>query len=125
MRHKPITLTVFASCVERGGAETVLSRLLLGLDRARFQPRVLCLRQEPGTVARELLAQGIPLAYGFARVKYDPFVGRRLVPTVGQTDLLYCLDHHQALFWVPYLLRHASIKSSVLSCHATRNPYGG
>jgi len=126
MVQKPIALTVFASCVERGGAETVLSHLLLGLDRSRFQPRLCCLRKEPGKVARELQAQGIPLTCGLAHMKYDPFVGRRLVRAIGpRTDLLYCLDHHQALFWVPYLLRRAPIKRSVLSCHATRNPSGG
>lgn len=126
MTHQPVNVTVLASCLERGGAETMLFHLLLGLDRTRFRPRLICVRNEPGTIARELHTRGIPLVYGFARNKYDPFVGRRLVQAIGrQTDLLYCLDQHQILFWTPYLLHRIRVAASLLTCHATRNPNGG
>jgi sugar transferase (PEP-CTERM/EpsH1 system associated) len=44
-----------------GGAQTVLLRLLTGLDRDRFPPTVACLYNGDATVAQDLRALGIPV----------------------------------------------------------------
>jgi glycosyltransferase involved in cell wall biosynthesis len=121
-----IKVAFLASYVESGGAESALYNLLSGLDRERFQPRLFCLRNDPGFIAKQLESQGVPLVSGLSRGKFDPLAGYRTARALGNSvDILYCLDHHNVLFWVPYLLRHVNIRSSVLICHATRNPDGG
>jgi glycosyltransferase involved in cell wall biosynthesis len=48
------------------------------------------------------------------------------VRTLGKgVDILYCLPHHNVLFWAPYLLRRANIKASVVICQQTRAANGG
>jgi glycosyltransferase involved in cell wall biosynthesis len=124
--HNRVNVTVLASCVESGGAEIALLHLLLGLNRDRFQPNLVCLRPEPGFIAKELHSKGIPVVFGVSRRKFDPLTGRRLVQILGkQVDILYFLHHHNVLFWAPYLMRHVMVKSSVLICHATRNSNSG
>jgi len=126
MSDIPVHVTFLASCVEIGGAETALSHLLLGLNRERFHPRLICLRREPGRIARELQSKGIPVAFGLSRGRFDPLVGHRLVRMLGRgVDILYCLSQRHALFWVPYLLNRVNIRSSVVICQQTRNPNGG
>jgi len=126
MSNAPVNVTFLASGAEIGGAETALFHLLLGLDRQRFHPRLVCLRREPGHIARELQSRGIPLICGLSRGKFDPMVGRRLVQRLGEgVDILYCLGNRNVLFWVPYLLRRARVRSSVVICQQTRNLHGG
>jgi glycosyltransferase involved in cell wall biosynthesis len=126
MRKSHINLTVLASYVESGGAETVLYHLLSGLDRERFQPRLVCLRNDAGFIAKELHSRGIPVVSGLSRGKFDPMVGHRLARSLRDSvDILYCLDHHNVLFWIPYLLHRVDVKSTVVVCHATRNRGGG
>jgi glycosyltransferase involved in cell wall biosynthesis len=119
-------ITFLVSSAHVGGAETALSHLLQGLNRARFHSRLVCLRREPGRIARELQSNGIPLVFGLSRARFDPMVGRRLVRTLGErVDILYCLGNRNVLFWVPYLLRRMNIRSSVVICQQTRNLHGG
>ncbi len=125
MFNSQVNVTVLASCVEGGGAETALFHLLLGLDRERFRPHLVCLRNEPGIIARELQSRGIPLLCGLSRGKFDPLVGYRLMRALGKRlDILYCLDHHNVLFWAPYLLHLVNIRANMVICHQTRDLNG-
>lgn len=58
-------MTLSLACVitglDVGGAETMLSRLLSGIDRTRFRPRVISLI-EPGAIGDDLRAMGIPVS---------------------------------------------------------------
>jgi glycosyltransferase involved in cell wall biosynthesis len=119
-------ITFLTSCVEIGGAETALSHLLLGLHRERFFPRLVCLRAKPGQVATQLQSEGIPLLSGFSRGRFDPFVAHRLIKTLRSgTDILYCLAHHNVLFWLPYVLRRIKVKACVLICQQTKDLNSG
>jgi glycosyltransferase involved in cell wall biosynthesis len=126
MDNSHISVAVLASYIESGGAESALYNLLSGLDRQRFRPRVLCLRRDPGFIGRELQTRGIPLVSGLSRGKFDPLVAYRTARAVGNlVDILYCLDHHNVLFWLPYIVRLVKTKANVVICHSTRNPKGG
>jgi glycosyltransferase involved in cell wall biosynthesis len=126
MHSPPRSVTVLASCLETGGAEIALRNVLLGLNRDRYQPRVICLRGEPGSIAKDLQSMGIPVVSGVSRWKIDPFTGHRLVKTLGKrVDILYWLHHHNSLFWAPYLMRRIVVGANVLVCHATTNPNSG
>jgi glycosyltransferase involved in cell wall biosynthesis len=126
MQALPLNVTVLASCLESGGAEIALRNLLLGLNRHRYQPRVVCLRREPGSIAKQLQSIGIPVIFGVSRQRFDPLTGHRLVRTLGKrVDILYWLHHHNSLFWAPYVMRRIAVRTSVLVCHATTNPVSG
>ncbi len=125
MHNCQVNVTVLASSVDTGGAESVLFHLLLGLNRDRFRPRLICLR-ETGFTGSALQAKGIPTVSGISRGKFDPLVGRRLVQTIReQPDILYCLSQHDVLFWASYLMRRLKVKSNVLICHSTKSRSGG
>jgi glycosyltransferase involved in cell wall biosynthesis len=125
LRDSPVIVTVLTSHVPSGGFETGLYHLIVGLDRTRFQPRLVCLHRDPGFVARELEGYGIPLVSGLSYGKFDPLVGHRLVRTLGaRVDILLCLDHHDVLFWTPYVLRFIDVHVCVVTCHSTRDPHG-
>ena len=62
--------------LDLGGAEQVLIRLALGLDRRRFEPVVCCLTT-PGRFSPLLEKAGIPLFCLQKRPKLDwPVIGR-------------------------------------------------
>jgi glycosyltransferase involved in cell wall biosynthesis len=125
MVNTPVNVSVLASTVWGGGAEQVLFHMLSGLDRRRFHPRLVCFGP-PGVISRELESEGIPAVYNLSRGKFDPLVGFRLAKTIGRgTDVLYCLDHHNVLFWVPYVMRWARPKAAVVICHSIKNAEGG
>jgi hypothetical protein len=52
-----------------GGAETLLVSLVRGMDRSRFRPEVVCLK-EPGPLG-ELLAGALPVHSRLLSHKYD------------------------------------------------------
>lgn len=54
-----------------GGAQTVLLRLLRGLDRRRFRPAVACLYNGQGSVAQQIRALGIEVFDARMRGKAD------------------------------------------------------
>jgi len=79
-----------------GGAQTVLLRLLRGLDRERFRPAVACLFNGQGSVAQQIRALGIEVFDAQMRGKTD--LGamvrlyrhiRRLRPTILHAHLFH------------------------------------
>ena len=98
-RTSPVTVGFLVSTLVTGGAERVLQHLILHLDRGRFRPRLYCLR-DLGPVGELLTAEGIP-----ARTNLGP--GRPPMPWVplglarrfrrDNVDVLYCLDHTNAV----------------------------
>lgn len=63
--------------LDRGGAETQISRLARGLDRARFQITVFCLRGE-GPLAGPVREAGIPISVIGQRFRISPLSWFRL-----------------------------------------------
>ena len=59
-RRRPISIVCLTTCLEVGGAEMMLYRLLSGMDRTRFLPQVISLR-EPGPLSEKFRTLGVPM----------------------------------------------------------------
>lgn len=70
-------LLYIANSFSVGGAETCALDLFKGLHSARFEVEAILLK-EPGTLAGELAAAGIPTHSGILRGRYDPIGPLRL-----------------------------------------------
>lgn len=123
--NSPIKVAFLASYLESGGAESALLNLISHLDRRRISPSLICLRRL-GSIGKQVQSLGIPTIAGIARARFDPFVVSRLQKALNDPpDILYCLDHHNVLFWMPHIVHRLKTKANVVICHSTRNSKGG
>jgi glycosyltransferase involved in cell wall biosynthesis len=58
--RKPISIVYLTTCLEVGGAEMMLYKLLSGMDRTRFLPQVISLR-DLGPLSEKIQTLGVPL----------------------------------------------------------------
>jgi glycosyltransferase involved in cell wall biosynthesis len=112
---------MLASTLVTGGAERVVLSLALGLAGSEVRPYILCLHG-PGKVGEELAARGIPVFSNLAESRFDPRIAARLAGRLRKesTDILFCLDHHDAVFWGALASKLAGVRRRVLSIHSTR-----
>lgn len=61
-QREKLSICHLITSLEAGGAEVMLRKLLLGMDRSRFVNQVVCL-SKPGRIGEELIRQGIPVHY--------------------------------------------------------------
>ncbi len=111
---------ILASTLVTGGAERVAQALARGLGRFGLRPSVACLHA-PGPVGEELLELGLPFISGLAHGSRDPMAVSRLARSLRRLDidLLYCLDHHDALFVGGIASKIAGVRRRVLGVHST------
>ncbi len=109
-----------ASTLVVGGAENVLLNLLTGLSPDRFETKVFLLR-DLGPVGEELARDGIVCEYGLQARRGDPTVLLRFVPRLRtfSADILFSLDHHNALFWGGIASILAGVPRRVIASHST------
>jgi len=108
-----LRIAYITATLDTGGAETQLVRLILGLDRGRFEPALCCLTRT-GEIAGELEARGIPVHLIGKRGKVDVralwrLVGllKRLRPHIVHTQLFTANSYGRAagiLAGVPHLI---------------------
>lgn len=122
----PVRVLFLASTLKRGGAERIIIETAAGLqDRHGFRCRMLCLR-EGGKLGEELSDRGVETDSGFIRGRVDPsgFMRLRRVIKSEGPDVLYMLDHRNAVFYgVPASLA-AGVRSRVMAVH-TMGLHGG
>ncbi|UCG53490.1 MAG: hypothetical protein JSW58_08030, partial [Candidatus Latescibacterota bacterium] len=89
-----------ASTLVVGGAENVLLNLLSHLPDEKFDTKAYFLRA-PGPVGSRIAEMGIACEHGLQQHRADPTVLLRLVPRLKRfgPDILFSLDHHNAMFW--------------------------
>src|SRR5205823_12883281 len=58
--RRPISIVYLTTCLEVGGAEMMLYKLLSGMDRTRFLPQVISLR-DLGPLSEKIRILGVPL----------------------------------------------------------------
>lgn len=111
---------ILASTLVTGGAERVAEALARGLGSFGLRPSVACLHA-PGPVGEELLELELPFISGLAHGSHDPMAVSRLVRSLRRLDidLLYCLDHHDALFVGGIASKLAGVRRRVLGIHST------
>jgi glycosyltransferase involved in cell wall biosynthesis len=109
-----------------GGAERIVSHLVLGLSRPPFRVEVLALRA-PGPVAEELRAAGVPVHSGLTGAsRFDPLLIPRLHAFLlhGGYRAIYFLDHAHAVFPGVIASVGTSVRVRVMPVHTT-GQWGG
>jgi glycosyltransferase involved in cell wall biosynthesis len=98
----------------------VLSHLITRLPRDRFRSRLYFL-EEAGSIGRALFDAGIDGAERLQRHRYDPSASLRLrrYLAANKPDILFVLDHHNAMLWGRAAGIMARVPAMVLASHAT------
>lgn len=105
-----------------GGAETLLLNLIRRLDRRRFSPEAVCLKQ-PGPIG-EILAGEIPLHSGLLAGKYDVRVLPRLAKLFRRrkVDAIVTVGAGDRMFWGRLAARIARVPVILAALHSTGWP---
>jgi glycosyltransferase involved in cell wall biosynthesis len=103
-----------------GGSERVLSHLITRLPADRFRVRLYFLRQS-GSIGRALFRGGVQGAERLQRHRYDPAAAIRLLRYLRRDhpDVLFVLDHHNAMLWGRVAGLLARVPKVVVASHAT------
>jgi glycosyltransferase involved in cell wall biosynthesis len=109
-----------ASTLGVGGAENVLFNLVTRLPSDRFEPFLFFLRA-PGSVGLRLVRCGVPSKDSIERARLDPWTLGRLASLLRSTgpEILFSLDHHNAMFWGRLASLAARVPRRVVASHST------
>jgi glycosyltransferase involved in cell wall biosynthesis len=115
-----IAVSFVASTFTVGGSERVLSHVITRLPRDRFRVNLYFLR-EAGPVGRALFDAGIGGAEHLQRHRFDPAAATRLGRHLRRDppDVLFILDHHNAMLWGRLAALLSRVPSVVVASHAT------
>ena len=118
-RRNP-TVCLLASTLVTGGAERVALGLGSGLGAHGLRCLIITLH-EAGPVGEELSELGIQVISKVATSKRSPGAVPRLARIMKResADILFCLDHHNAVFWGSLASKMAGVRKRVLSVHST------
>lgn len=123
-RPKPLRVMFLLTSMPVGGAETLLVNLVRRLDRTRFAPEVVCLK-EPGPLG-EMLAAEMPVHHDLLACKYDVRILPRLWSLMRrpQADAVVTVGAGDKMFWgrLAAYLAHVPVVASAL--HSTGWPDG-
>jgi glycosyltransferase involved in cell wall biosynthesis len=117
---KRTVVSFVASTFSVGGSERVLFHVITGLPPEDFRTNVYFLR-EAGRVGRALFDAGVPGAERLQRHRYDPWAAARLTRHLRHDppDVLFLLDHHNAMLWGRVAAVAARVPRVVVGSHAT------
>jgi glycosyltransferase involved in cell wall biosynthesis len=109
-----------ASTLTLGGSERIMVSLAKGLPALGWSVSVVTLR-EPGIIGDELVGSFVPFSSNIAPGRYSPGNTRRIrrVLLEKRADLLYILDHENALLW-GRLAAHKLGIPTIAALHSTR-----
>jgi glycosyltransferase involved in cell wall biosynthesis len=103
-----------------GGAERICQDILLRMDRERFNPILLCMR-EPGPLAVAVAKEGIKVYANLTDNKYDFTVASRLRRIMRQERIhaLETFGSGEKLFWGRLCAKWAGVPAITSSLHKT------
>ena len=112
-------LFLFAKLVI-GGAERTIIDLVPRLDRSRFNPLVVYLK-EKGAFGEEMERRGVPVIEKLAANRFDVSVLPKLGRIIKRhkTNAIYTLDHDNAMFWGRLATLAFNIPVSLTVIHTT------
>jgi glycosyltransferase involved in cell wall biosynthesis len=115
-----IAVSFVASTFTVGGSERLLSHLITRLPQQRFRVHLYFLK-DPGPVGRSLYQSGVAGRANLQRARYDPGAAIRLARLFRRerTDVVFCLDHHNAMLWGRLAGMIAGVSGQVVASHAT------
>ncbi|QDS99539.1 glycosyltransferase [Adhaeretor mobilis] len=120
----PLTVQFIATSLPVGGAETLLLNLVRRLDRERFSPEIVCLK-EPGPLG-ELLAQEMPVHSQLIGSKFDVRVLWRLWRLMRnrKVDAVVTVAAGDNMFWGRLAAKLAGVPVVASALHSTGWPDG-
>ena len=117
---KRISIAFVASTMRVGGAERVMSDMITRLPRGRFVPFLYFLR-DAGPVGHEMMRSGVGAVQGLERFRGDITAVARLAMHFRsrRPDIVFCLDHHNAMLVGRLAGLLTGIESMVVASHST------
>lgn len=121
---RPLRVMFLQTSMPVGGAEVLLVNLVRGLDRRRYAPEIVCLK-EPGPLGEEI-ARELPVHSGLLNSKYDAAVLFRLSDLMRsrQADAVVTVGAGDKMFWGRLAARLAGVPVVASALHSTGWPDG-
>ena len=122
IERRPIRVMFLTTSMPVGGAETLLVNLVRRLDRNRFAPEVICLKDR-GPLGEELAGE-IPVYSHLLKHKYDLSVLPRLIRLMRsrQTAIVVTVGAGDKMFWGRLAARFARVPVVLSALHSTGWP---
>lgn len=120
LKKKPVNVLFLAATLPIGGAERTWIDFIPFLDKEKFNPVVLCFK-EKSYFGEEMQRRGVTVIDRFMKSKYDLSVLWRLVRFMTNHDIqiVYTLDHDDAMFWGRIAARLARVPVCLTVNHTT------
>jgi glycosyltransferase involved in cell wall biosynthesis len=121
---RPLRVLFLLTSMPVGGAETLLVNLVRRLDRRRFAPEIICLK-EPGPLG-EMLAAEMPVHSDLLACKYDLRILPRLMKLMRrpQADAVVTVGAGDKMFWGRIAAHLAGVPVVASALHSTGWPDG-
>lgn len=121
---RPLRVLFLLTSMPVGGAETLLVNLVRRLDRRRFAPEIVCLK-EPGPLG-EMLAAEMPVHSDLLACKYDLRILPRLIKRMRrpQADAVVTVGAGDKMFWGRIAAHLAGVPVVASALHSTGWPDG-
>jgi glycosyltransferase involved in cell wall biosynthesis len=121
---RPLRVLFLLTSMPVGGAETLLVNLVRRLDRRRFAPEIVCLK-EPGPLG-EMLAAEMPVHSDLLACKYDLRILPRLMKLMRrpQADAVVTVGAGDKMFWGRVAAHLAGVPVVASALHSTGWPDG-
>jgi glycosyltransferase involved in cell wall biosynthesis len=121
---RPLRVLFLLTSMPVGGAETLLMNLVRRLDRRRFAPEIVCLK-EPGPLG-ETLAAEMPVHSDLLACKYDLRILPRLMKLMRrpQADAVITVGAGDKMFWGRIAAHLAGVPVVASALHSTGWPDG-
>ncbi len=122
--HRPLRTAFVITSMPVGGAETLLLNLIRGMNRERFSPELICLK-ELGPIG-EVLASEIPTHHSLIRNKYDLSILHRLgrLFRSRQIDAVITVGAGDKMFWGRLAAKYSGVPVICSALHSTGWPDG-
>ncbi|QDT68457.1 Putative glycosyltransferase EpsF [Planctomycetes bacterium MalM25] len=123
--NPPLPVLFVQTSMPVGGAETLLVNLVRRLDKRRFAPEVVCLK-EPGPLGELLAEEGFPVEHGLLSGKYDLRVLPRLVSLMRRRryGAVITVGAGDKMFWGRLAAWLAGVPVVAAALHSTGWPDG-
>lgn len=120
-----INITFLASTFVIGGAETQIVNLVSGLDKERYKITVITLNGK-GPFGEKLAREGVVFYSNLMKSRYDFSAIPKLMKILkdAKTDILYTLDHDNAMFLGRICAKMARIPLCLTVMHTTNRRNG-
>ncbi len=122
--RKPLRVLFLTTSMPIGGAETLLVNLVRRMDRRRFAPEIVCLKDK-GPLGEDLAAE-MPVHSGLLQSKFDLRVLRRLWNLMRRprADAVITVGAGDKMFWGRLTARLAGVPVVASALHSTGWPDG-